>query len=127
MYREPGTVIILSLDNYFLNNDEVTGIKVVTNVGLNEQDHMQYNVNINGIVHKANNGGTINWTSERVREWIKGRVSYEISDDVYLISGTASGESISNVSGGGATSMMNSWEIIVTKRLRVALNCKWMG
>ncbi len=127
MYREPGTVITLSLDNYFVNNDEVTGTKVVTNVGLNGQDHMQYDVNVNGKVHKANNGGTINWISDRIHEWIEGRASYEISDDVYLISGTASGESISNVSEDGATSIMNSWEIIVTKPLRVALNCKWIN
>ena len=126
MYREPGTIITHSLDNYFVNDDEVTGTKVVTNVGLNEQDNMQYDVNVNGKIHKANDGGTINWTSERIREWIEGRETFEISDDVYLISGTASGESINSVSDGSAISMMNTWEMTVTNPLRVALNCKWI-
>lgn len=126
MYREPGTIITHSLDNYFVNDDKVTGTKVVTNVGLNEQDNMQYDVSVDGKIHKANDGGTINWTSERVREWIEGRETFEISDDVYLISGTASGESINSVSEGSTVSMMNTWEITVTKPLRVALNCKWI-
>ncbi|MEE4259031.1 MAG: hypothetical protein V2I62_04670 [Bacteroidales bacterium] len=126
MYREPGTVITHTLENYFVDNDQVIGTMVITNTGINEQQHMQYDVVVNGEVHKANNGRTINWTSDRIHEWIEGRESIEIIDDVYLISGTASGESSDNVSQGGNTKLTNTWQMNTIDPLRVALNCKWI-
>jgi hypothetical protein len=127
MYREPGTVITHTLENYFVDNDEVVGTMVVTNTGLNEQEHMQYDVNVNGEVHKAIGGRTITYISDRTREWIEGRESFEVMDDVYLISGTASGESSDNVSEGNTTKLMNTWQMYTTSPLRVALNCNWVS
>lgn len=127
MYREPGTIITHSLENYFVDDDEVIGSMVVTNTGLNEQNNMQYDVSINGEVHKANDGRTITYTSDRTREWIEGRESFEIMDDVYLISGTASGTSSEIVSEGSTTQLTNSWQMSTANPLRVALNCKWIS
>ncbi len=127
MYREPGTDITHTLENYFVDNDEVIGTMVITNTGLNEQEYMQYDVRVNGEVHKANNEDIIYWNSDRIHEWTEGRQSIEITDDVYLISGTASGESTNNVSEEGTTSLISSWEINTTEPLRVALNCKWVS
>jgi hypothetical protein len=127
MYREPGTIITHTLENYFVDDDEVIGSMVVTNTGLNEQEHMQYTVSINGEVHKTNDGRTITYTSDRIREWIEGRESFQVIDDVYLISGTASGASSDNVSEGSTTKVTNSWQMSTTVPLRVALNCKWIS
>ena len=69
MYREPGTIITHTLDDYYVDNDEVMGTMVVTNTGLNEQEFMQYDVQVTGEVHKANNEGVIYWNSERIHEW----------------------------------------------------------
>lgn len=127
MYREPGTVITHTLENYFVDNDKVIGTMIITNTGLNEQEHMQYDVQVDGEVHKANNGRIINWTSDRIHEWIEGRESSEITDDVYLISGTASGESSDSTSEGSTTKLVNTWQMHTTSPLRVALNCKWVN
>lgn len=127
MYREPGTVITHTLENYFVDNDKVIGTMVVTNTGLNELEYMQYDVEVNGQVHKANNGRIISWVSDRTREWIEGRESFEVMDDVYLISGTASGESSDSVSEGNNTKLMNTWQMHTTSPLRVALNCNWVS
>jgi len=127
MYHEPGTVITHTLENFFVDNDKVTGSMIVTNTGLNKQEHMQYDVIVNGEVHKANGGRIITYTSDRIREWIEGRESFEVIDDVYLISGTASGESSDNVSEGSTTKLMNTWQMQTTSPLRVALNCNWIS
>jgi hypothetical protein len=127
MYREPGTVITHTLENFFVDNDKVIGTMVVTNTGLNDQEYMQYDVEVDGQVHKANNGRIISWVSDRTREWIEGRESFEVMDDVYLISGTASGESSDNVSAGNTTKLMNTWQMHTTSPLRVALNCNWVS
>ena len=54
---------------------------------------MVFSINVNGSIIKsaANGGGTITWTSTRQREWIGGESSPTWSDDVYLITGSASG------------------------------------
>jgi len=127
LYREPGTIITHTLENYFVNDDGITGTMVVTNTGLNEQEHMQYDVHIDGEMHKASNDRTITYTSDRTREWIEGRESFGIMDDVYLISGTASGTSSDNVSDGSNTKSTNSWQMTTANPLRVALNCKWIS
>lgn len=127
MYREPGTIITHTLENYFVDNDEVVGTMIVTNTGLNEQGYMQYDVNVNGELRKANDGGIIVYTSDRIHEWIEGRESFEVMDDVYLISGTASGESSDNASEGSNTMLMSTWQMHTTSPLRVALNCNWVS
>jgi hypothetical protein len=127
MYREPGTIITHSLENYFVDNDEVVGTMIVTNTGLNEQEYMQYDVIVNGELRKANDGGIIVYTSDRIHEWIEGRESFEVMDDVYLISGTASGESSNSASEGSTTKLMNTWQMHTTSPLRVALNCNWVS
>ncbi|HEY9113266.1 MAG TPA: hypothetical protein VIN10_01115 [Bacteroidales bacterium] len=127
LYREPGTIITHSLENYFVDDDRVSGTMVVTNTGLNEQQNMQYDVHINGEVLKASDGRIITYTSDRTREWIEGRESFQITDDVYLISGTAFGASSENASEGSTTKLTNSWQMATTNPLRVALNCKWIS
>lgn len=127
MYREPETIITFTLENYFVNNDEITGTMIVTNTGLNEQEHMQYDVQVAGEVRKSKDGETIIYTSDRTHEWIEGRESIEVIDDVYLIYGTASGESINSASEGSTTNLMYSWQMSTTNPLRYALNCKWVS
>ena len=127
MYREPGTIITHTLEDYFVDNDEVMGTMVITNTGLNELDYMQYDVQVTGEVHKANNEGVIYWNSDRMHEWAEGRESIEILDDVYLISGMASAESTNKTAEDGSTSLISTWEINTIEPLRVALNCNWVS
>jgi len=127
MYREPGTIITHTPEDYYVDNDEVMGTMVITNTGLNELDHMQYNVQVTGEVHKANNEGVIYWNSDRMHEWVEGRESIEILDDVYLISGMASAESTNKTVEDGSTNLISTWEINTIEPLRVALNCNWVS
>lgn len=111
-YRDAGTVITHSFSNYYVNDHQVTGTKTVTNMGLNGSGHPYYNIYVNGSVIKPS-GGTITWTSTRVREWLQGYTTLTLADDVYLITGSASG---TNAAG-------QSYSASISSPLRIELTC----
>lgn len=83
-----------SSDTYFVNDNQVIGTKTITNKGHNAAGHMNWDINVNGKVIKANGQGTVLWQSTRNREWIAGESTPLIwSDDVYGVTGSASGTS----------------------------------
>jgi hypothetical protein len=115
-YKDSGTVIGISLDHYFVNDNQVKGTKTITNKVKNVQGNLIYEVDVNGQVVKANNKGTITWISLRQREWMAGaNTPLYILDDVYGITGTANG---TNASG-------NAYAITITQALVRKMNCKW--
>ncbi|MAE09107.1 MAG: hypothetical protein CL661_10150 [Bacteroidetes bacterium] len=115
-YRWPGTVITYGFDNYHVNDNHVDGTKIIRNMGLNANNKLHYNIEVVGVIYKADNGGTLSWNSSRVREWIHGAFTFPHWDDVYLITGTADG-----IRPNGQT-----WEREIVSPLRVELNCKWI-
>jgi hypothetical protein len=112
-YRDSNTVITHTFSNYFVNDNQVTGTKTVTNMGHNANNQLYYNIYENGAIYKAT-GGTISWTSNRVRTWISGESTvFNWLDDVYLISG----------SGNGTSSNGTQFTVSITSPLRVELSC----
>lgn len=90
-YRATGTTIIITFDNYFVNDNQVLGTKTIQNNGPNNDGNLSYTITVSGQIVKADNGGTIAWTSNRVREWLEGANTTALADDVYGITGTATG------------------------------------
>lgn len=117
-YRDPGSVHTITFDNYFVNDNQILGTKTVTNNGENGSGNLTFTIVVDGQIIKANNAGTITFTSNRVREWIEGESTPEWSDDVYLITGTSSG---SKTTSSGST----SFTATITTALRRALSCHW--
>lgn len=115
-YRDSLSTHTITFTNYFVNDHQVLGSKTVTNNGHNSYGHLTFSISINGSVIKANNGGTITYTSTRTREWIEGEYTSIWNDDVYLITGTASGSS----------STGNSFTATVITALKVKLSCHWI-
>ncbi len=117
-YRDSLSTHTLSFNNYFVNDNQILGGKIVTNLGRNAAGHPRFSVDVNGSIVLANNGGTITWISNRTREWIAGYTTFgpgNWNDDVYLISGTASGTSASG----------NSFTANITSPLKRSLSCRW--
>jgi len=115
-YRDAGTVISISFSNYFVNDNQLTGTKKITNNGLNTAGNLVYTIEVNGSVIKANGAGTATWVSTRQREWIAGAATPLIlNDDVYSITGTAS----------GTTAKGKSYTIAITKALVRKMSCRW--
>jgi hypothetical protein len=115
-YWAVGTVITTTLENYYVNNHQVLGTKVVTNQGLNSNNNPTWTVHVDGQVIKPN-GGVITWVGDRMREWSEGHnTPFLWWDDVYLLTG-----SHNVIASNGATLSAS-----ITEALQVALNCYWI-
>lgn len=114
-YRDAGSTHTITFDNYYVEDNHIMGTKTVTNMGLNTAGHSYFNVHVDGTIDKAG-GGTITWASDRQREWIAGESTTMRMDDVYLITGTAS----------GTTADGDHFTASITTPLQRALNCRWI-
>jgi hypothetical protein len=92
-YRDAYSVITSTFDNYYVNDNLVQGERVVTNQGINSNGNMWFTIDINN-ASIATANGIINWNSNRVREWVNGENTYTFTDDVYKITGSASGNAV---------------------------------
>ena len=114
-YRDSGTVISITFNNYTVNGDKITGTKTVTNKGHNSNGNLHFSIVVTG-ASITTATGTISWQSTRDREWTKGESTLDWTDDVYSITGSASG---TNRKG-------QTFTITIVKPLIVALNCHWI-
>lgn len=116
-YRATGTVISITFNNYFVNDNHVEGLKTITNAGLNTNGQMFWNINVQNAKITRTDSSYVTWNSTRVRTWIAGQTTYGVrADDVFEISGNATG---SNSNG-------NSFTATITSPLYVAFNCRWI-
>ena len=116
-YRDSASTHTITFNNFFVNDNQILGSKTVTNMGHNSSGHLTFNVSVSGQIILAGSGGSIIWNSTRTREWLQGENTPFIwFDDVYGITGSASGT--------GAKG--NSFTAVITKQIKVKLNCKWL-
>jgi hypothetical protein len=103
-------------NTYFVNDNQIIGTKTVINKGHNSAGHMNWDISVNGQIIKANGQGTITWTSTRNREWLQGEGTPQWLDDVYGITGTASGTSANGT----------PFNVVITNKLIRKISCiKW--
>jgi hypothetical protein len=117
-YADSGSVHTITFDNFYQNDNKITGTKTVTNMGHNAAGQPYFNVTVAGQVTR-NGGGTIsaNWT--RVRTWTAGYTTpTDWSDDVYEITGSGT---ITRADGSTVAVAIDASTPLV-----VALNCHWI-
>ena len=111
-----GTMITTTLEDYFVNNHQLTGTKILTNQGLNSNGNPTWTVQVDGQVIKPD-GGVITWVGNRMREWASGHNTPFIWwDDTYMFTG-----SHNVVAANGAT-----MSATIIQGLEVQLNCYWI-
>lgn len=115
-YRDMGHMHTITFDNYFVNDNQVTGTKTVSYTANDASGNPKYDISVNGQVILANSAGTISWTSTRTRTWTAGYNTKAGSDDEYEIAGSGT---ITRASG-------KTFTINITTPLHVARNCKWI-
>jgi archaellum component FlaF (FlaF/FlaG flagellin family) len=111
-YRDSASTHTITFTNYYVNDNHIMGTKTVTNNGHNASGNLSYSVVVNGTIVKTD-GKTISWNSTRTREWIVGETTLPWNDDVYLITGNASGTS----------SAGTSFNMTITSALRKEIGC----
>ncbi len=87
-YRDMGHIHTISFDNYFVNDNQVTGTKTVSYNSNDAAGNPKYDISVDGQIILANSAGTLSWTSTRTRTWLQGYTTKDWSDDVYEISGS---------------------------------------
>jgi hypothetical protein len=112
-YRDSGSVITHSFDDYHVNDYHVTGIKTVSNNGLNADGFLKYSIHVDAKIFKPG-GDSIVWKSNRTNTWIEGDTTLVWWDDVYLIEGD----------GEGITSTGLEYTLDITNALRKEIGYK---
>jgi hypothetical protein len=115
-YRDQGTVITITPQNYYVNNNLVLGTKTVTNMGLDSNDHPYFTVVVNGSLTAADGSWVATHQAQRIRTWIAGYNTPELSDDEYLITGTGNGVNRNGL----------PYALTITQPLHVKLSCPFI-
>lgn len=116
-WRTPGSVTTITFTNYYVDNNKVEGIEIITNNGRNLDSNLVYTVDVqNAKITKPDNT-FIMWNSLRQHEWIAGEPTIlDPYDDAYLITGNVTGTS----SGG------DSYTIVTVTPLNILFGCQWI-
>lgn len=114
-YRDVGTVITVTADNFYQNGNQIEGTKTITNQGRNTNGNLTYGISVSGSKIKTIDGKSRTWNSTRTREWIAGENTLTPTDDVYLITGSSSGVNANGL----------SYTAQITQALRFDLSCQY--
>jgi hypothetical protein len=115
-FLDSGSVRTITFDNFFQNNNKITGTKTVTNAGRNADGRVVFNIHIAGAV-TLQGGGTISSQWDRTRTWTKGYdTPADMTDDEFEITGS------------GTMTRANGTlvSIKITSPLICATSCHWI-
>jgi hypothetical protein len=115
-YREVGSVITITPENYTVDGYRIEGIKVIENLGLNTEGQLHYAITVDGQITAPGDAWDITWTANRIRTWVEGQSTSTIWDDAYLISGSGSGINRNDV----------AYTTNITVPLRAEVGCRWI-
>jgi len=122
-YRDAGTVVTITTQDYYVNDYKVEGVKTVTNNGLNSNGQTYFTIDISNATITFPDGDIVTYESNRVRTWVVGESTNFLNnglngmlDDEYDITGTASGI---NREG-------RAYTMTITSPLRAAILCRWI-
>jgi hypothetical protein len=122
-WRDAGTVVAITPNNYVVNTYSVGGNVTITNNGRNTANNLSYSVAVsNGNITDANSQSH-QWNGTTTYEWVLGESTTfftngitGITDDVYHITGSSSG-----VNRNG-----RAYTAVITERLVREIDCKWI-
>lgn len=113
-YKDSGSVHTITYNDYYIQDEQLTGSKSVTNNGTNSSGQVYYTVVVNDTLHTT--AGNIEWAGTRTRTWLAGYSTAIRSDDQYSITGTTS---LTRASG-------NTFVMDITSPLIIALDCDYI-
>lgn len=115
-YRETGTVITVTPENFSVDGFQLSGSKTITNQGPNTNGQISFDINVQGSLTAPANAYTISWNSQRTRTWVTGADTPTIWDDEYLITGSAT----------GTNRLGQNYSMTITEALRAVVGCRWI-
>ena len=91
-----GANISTTFTDFYINNNLVQGNIVLSNIGFNENENLEFSLEINNLSLNTENG-IINLSGNYNKEMVEGfSTQYQYLDNVYHVSGNATGNSVNN-------------------------------
>lgn len=87
-----------TLENYFVNDNQIIGSRVLAYKGHNNAGNPNLDVTVNGSIVLASGEGTITYQAEHNTELTEGEATPDYTDNVFSITGSASGTAITGQS-----------------------------
>ncbi len=81
-YFVTGAKRIITFDNFYINDVKVEGTRTITNLGLNEKEHLTFSIKLENGKITFSDDRYVTCESERMREWA--RLSDWSKDTVYI-------------------------------------------
>lgn len=113
---QPGAVATTTFDGHYINGIKIEGTHTITNVSTSNQ--LSFNVKVSGKLTNAD-GNFREWTSDKTISMIEGATTLLPQDDVFSITGSASG--IVKID-----SKVYEWSTEITSPLIKRFNCRWI-
>jgi len=113
-YFEAGSSKSMTFNEYYVNDNKVEGTKSIVNNGKNNSGHSTWTISADLTITKSN-GKVHSWSSTRTREMIAGEGTKTRLDDIYSITGSASGDNKKGI----------TYTATIVKPLVRALACRW--
>lgn len=88
--QNPGAKVSVSFENFSINDHHIEGTKTITNNGKNAAGHLNYTVEVSKSKISSTNQA-MSFSSVNHIEWIEGAGTRAIADDIFSITGSASG------------------------------------
>jgi hypothetical protein len=116
-FRTTGAVLTISTVDFYDGANKVdAGTHTITNNGNNSAGNLNFSIDVAGAT-VTTTSGVISWSTTRTIEWSEGSSTpLDQSDDVFLISGQASGTSAKG----------DSFTAAITTPLRIAVSCQYI-
>ncbi|MCB9174878.1 MAG: hypothetical protein H6589_09740 [Flavobacteriales bacterium] len=118
-YVNAGSVLTVQPQNYYINDHLIEGTKTITNNGRNSSGNLSFTVQVTNGKVTFPAGGYTTWSSTRTNEWVAGESTpglLGLCDDVYLITGSAT----------GVNRVGKSYSVNITSPLRKEICCRWL-
>ncbi|MBN2668002.1 MAG: hypothetical protein JXR60_02135 [Bacteroidales bacterium] len=116
-FRESGTVITTSLEDFYINDYHIEGSKVLTNLGRDNDSLLNYHFEVIGARITAPSGEYTSWESDQNRRWLVGESSILWPfDDIWEISGENTGVDAEG----------NAYSIATNEPLWVKVGCRFI-
>jgi hypothetical protein len=110
-----GSYRTITYVNFFVDDNELKGNKVLTNNGLNAAGNVTFTIANTDTLIKPNNAGRVSWLGTRTREYIAGINTPIKGDDMFKLTGTATGIKANGY----------SWSANITQPLIIDNSCKY--
>jgi hypothetical protein len=115
-YRDEGTIITITPQNYTVDGFLVVGTKTIVNEGLNTDGRPYFSIVATATITAPNAAYVTTWNSTRTRTWMEGFNTPTPLDDVYQITGLATGTNRNGI----------SYAMQITEPLVAKVACPWL-